>query len=465
MKNASIRSTLQTTMMVHCVALSVLISIGAYFLLGLEREYWTEKQLIEFQNITSQQLNSEFEFLVASTKQIGKEIESSVSEHQNPLDVIPSIMTPELLKETLMTSAFVQDGAGRFITTSTFLEPQIEEHLEELHQSINGMNLGLQTDFGFDYVNGRIFAYAKTIHTVNQKAFFVIGLRELSPKFLREFSKRMGKRMKLNYLYPGLRVTQVSHRDGIVVNLVSVENSDEGTVAEFMIEAAYNSPKPVSFKIHLPKDSEVVTTTRILLIFLIFLVPVSSMIVWYVINIKILKPGHSLLKQLSNTETLIADTKKPNAYGRYPIEYQNIYTAFKSVYSSMQNRNHFNELLVDAIGDIIITVNREGVIDYANPAAEHWMQASTSQLIGKPLNLLIANIDSEAPDVNNWLHRANKDKKRTETSAIIASLLVGDTIFTADVICQPLDWNEEDGTATAVIVVRVKDVQSAKDFK
>ncbi|MGF1755326.1 hypothetical protein L4C33_17245, partial [Vibrio makurazakiensis] len=187
--------------------------------------------------------------------------------------------------------------------------------------------------------------------------------------------------------------------------------------------------------------------------------------VWIVLLNRVLSPVSKLTKLISDGAVFTKGSNSDIEEDDFPLELKRIYSKFSNVYSKMAQQNQFSQVLVGAIGDIIITVNKEGHICYANPAARQWFGVCETLLIGQPLELFTSNIGSEGPDVATWLYKSNVDGERVKCSGSLVNLICKEYVYLADIIVQPVDLvKDEQNSSSSVIVIRLRDKITVSEF-
>ncbi|MGR5209685.1 PAS domain-containing protein [Vibrio rotiferianus] len=458
MSQFSVRLLLRRIIFLHSIAITVVVSFSIYFIVGMEKEHWMTKRSTDYQAIIQNTINTQLKAIEILAKQFsynGSRALDKLREGNTDLDNLG------------LDAVLVHDLNGNVVESFTRVENRTLNNLTMLHSKLKYHELEEINDIGADFVRGRIFFYVSVAgYDDNNVSKQVTILKELDANKMRELSESLGKKIKSKYVSAGLQVTQVSYAGGMsIVFSGTRKNATNGELyANYEVELASGRKHPSSYSVEFEEYKKTNWVMYASLIGAVIVIPTVSILMWISLNNVLIVPVKKLLSELADAEKLSKDLAHGREKKVFPIELHDIYINFMNVYAKMLNKNQFNDLLVDAIGDVIITVSHGGTITYVNPAAESWMQTDSTELIGFPLNFLITNIDNSTPDVLAWIHKATVEKQRIETKAVVGSLLVKEEIYYADVICQPLTQKGKGTESEAVIVIRIKEQQEASSY-
>lgn len=452
----SIRQSLKTSVVLTCV-ISVLLTVSTVWLaVSIERNQWRGEQIEEYKQLAVIQIGNEFSDLTRASRNLAENPDLYIATNENNQQKIKVLVEKSLLQSNGVDICITQDLSGRIIYSESHSEQRYLGDLRKLHEPFDQKAFPLIERTGIDFVDGRIFMFSSVVIGANENR--PIGLltlfREVDTPILSRISKQLGKEFNFHYTSAGMRLTQISYNQDYNVDLYRVTDKNNGYEAEYQVTMADGRVQPANFLIRFYDSKYTWFDPYRLALSAAFLIVLISAVIWVRFGVRVVKPVKALTELMTNDKTH-ATQKIDDAH--FPQELEQIYSKFQKVYLNMSQQNQFSQVLVDAIGDIIITVNLDGVICYANPAARQWFGVCETLLIGQPLELFTSNILSDTPDVATWLYRSNVTKERVSTNCHLVSLICKQYIYPADVIVQPIEVMKSNrDISSSVVVIRIK---------
>ena len=465
---SSIRHSLRLTVVINCLVVTWVACIVATITLELEREHWKNSLIEQYQDLAMTHISNEFWSLEADTQRLLKEsaIEQFIRDGENRDLAIEH--GQQFLKSSHASTIIVQDRMGKFIHLDSEMNESFVKAFRDLHEPDQQMIFSPSSKLGIDFIDGRIFIFACISVLDEQKvrpAGLVTVLQEVNADMLKRMSIKIGRPFSFHYTAAGMRLTQVSYDQGYSVSVDDVIKEQDGFRAEYRVTMSDGRVQPANFVITFDSDNYEIVDPRYLLLGLVFGIPLVSLTLWVVFSRNVVKPVSHLIDYITDESTYNRDQEDKLSLDELPEEMRLIYSRFKKVYINMSRQNQFSQVLVGAIGDIIITVDKEGCICYANPAAREWFDVEETLLIGQPLELFTSNINHETPDVATWLYTSNIKKQRLTCRAELVNIISKTNIYPSDVIVQPIDSEvSTEDVSTSVVVIRVKDTIPVKDY-
>ncbi|WP_261904354.1 PAS domain-containing protein [Vibrio fortis] len=465
----SIRHSLRFTVVVNCLVVTWVACIIATITLELEREYWKTGLVSQYQDLAMTHISNEFGLLKSSTERLleNESLQRFVQSQEQRKRTFA--ISEQFLKSSLASSIIVQDRMGRITHLDSEMNASFIKAFRELHEPDQQMIFSSSSKLGIDFVDGRIFMFA-SVSVLDEHQRRPVGLvtvlQEVNADMLKRMSKSIGRSFSFHYTAAGMRLTQVSYDQGYHVAVDKViQEQGTGFRAEYRVTMADGRVQPANFVITFDARSYDFIDPRYVLLGLVFGIPIVSLLLWIVFSRKVVKPVSHLIDYITDESTYAREQDDKLSMEELPEEMKLIYSRFKKVYINMARQNQFSQVLVGAIGDIIITVDKDGQICYANPAAREWFGVEDKLLIGQPLELFTSNINHETPDVATWLYTCNVKKKRLMCRAELVNIISKTYIYPSDVIVQPIDSEvSAEDVSTSVVVIRVKDTVPVSEY-
>ncbi|RCU52470.1 hypothetical protein DU002_00425 [Corallincola holothuriorum] len=166
--------------------------------------------------------------------------------------------------------------------------------------------------------------------------------------------------------------------------------------ASDLLSASYylvfdNSQLPIVLNIGSKQPLGFMSSLKHLVVPLVTLFFGMSGILVLLLRSHVTRPIVNICRALSGPK-VDAERLKQLAAGRND-EFSRLAFRVKSLFDQVYAKNSFNELLLDAIGDEILTINEKGEVVYVNPSASEWLSMPMEQLRGQRLDFLLNNCD------------------------------------------------------------------------
>ncbi|NOH79953.1 PAS domain-containing protein [Vibrio sp. RE86] len=452
----SIDSAIKWVLALAAIVIAIVTGMAAHMALKEERQYWQSQLISNYRYSITAMVNQEFEHLQQLSNTV---VESSATYgfvKFGRSKYLERFYANRTLHEKSLSAILILNTEGRDTFSNTTISKRVFNLMKERFVAVSGTPYASARDHGMVFVEGRIFLYVQNkLDRASQKAIgSVVIFREVTSEMLEKQSREIGLEFDIQYTSANHRVMKVSYANGIVVNALSSSDTDESIRIEYQVRYSGNLLQPASFVIHVPLDKAMLNQWVLPLTILLFIFgAVVSM--WMVIRQFLIQPSLEFARLVTRGYDP-SQTKQVEK--RLPLELDRVYSEFRHLYQDIERQSRFSDLLLEAIGDVIITVNIDGEIEYTNPAAAHWLGFSETNLEGKPLELYLRSRDNLSSGVSNWLYQANIDKKRVETEAKVTVIGNLEQCFGVHVICQPIDLKYSvNGSSTSVIVIRINE--------
>lgn len=461
------KRSLRNAVAINCFLATLTACLVGAFALHFERSFWQENLVEDYKNLAVTHLSAEFKALNFATEELAKNAVLTELVHRNSIKHQSVSIESHIQKNNKFSTLVIQNATGQFVYVNTKSETNLINGLKRLHEPHSQMAFTPVQNIGIDFIDGRIFMFASA-PIVGESSVRPTGsvtiLREVNSELLREVSEKIGRDFSFHYTSAGMRLTQVSYSYGFEVDLHRITNGDDSFNAEYRITLPNGRVQPANFVITFDLKPYQYFDPGYLLFGVVLSVPLITIVLWLGFSTRVITPMAKLIDYVTDEGTYNKARTDKTLSHELPEELKLIHHRFKKVYFNMSRQNQFSQVLVDAIGDIIITVDIEGKICYANPAARQWFNVCESILFGQPLELFTSNINHESPDVATWLYTSNINKERIECKAELVNIISKTYIYPADVIVQPINIlspesaaEHHDGHSSTVVVIRIND--------
>ncbi|MDN3681041.1 PAS domain-containing protein [Vibrio tapetis subsp. quintayensis] len=359
-----------------------------------------------------------------------------------------------------------QNKNGEVSHSETTMSATFSQRLWGLFLPIAGKANTLSKDMGIAFVDGRVFMYATQPVFLNEqrtkipsdkhKQSTITVFKEVTPSYLSRIGKQIGSEFNLHFNTAESRLNRSSYHNGYEAVLVSETEHSNGTEVLFDVLLYGGAKQPASFAIQIVADEYRLFDPR-WLVLAILLIPVMCFSFWYLLRREILKPIDCISSRFDGP---ILDLEgKCQQCGDLPTELASIYHRLITVSQDLNEQHLFGQRLLDAIGDIIITLDDSRNIQYCNPAAVRWLGLDESLVIGQPFELFVGGYQEAAESSllfpqPNLLGEINNTNQRTEFTQSLVVLTKRDQVFRCDVICQPNDVHSR-AISKTIVVIRV----------
>lgn len=459
----SIAQSLNLTVLKNCI-LSLVISVCSIALaVGIERDHWRSNQIEDYKKLAVIQMTHQFDLLTQQSQMLAKNIDitQSLVTYSNDSSYLSDIQMPEDAADIVV----IQNIVGKLVSSIGRTSNQYFRDIKALHEPFDHKPFPLTERRGVNFIEGRIFMFSSSLIMDRDKPLGLLtSLKEVDSEIIMSISQKLGRDFNFHYTSAGLRLTQVGYDQGYNVSLHQVIEKRNGYEAEYQVTMADGRVQPANFLIRFTDHSYRYFNPIALTAISALLVVLLTILLWTSFARRVIKPINTLTVLMSNESELAGHSDSSGLTEPLPEELAHVFEKFKKVYISMSQQNQFSQVLVDAIGDIIITVNTRGAICYANPAATQWFGVCETLLIGQPLELFTSNIASDTPDVATWLFKSNELKQRVNGECKLVNLICKEFVYPADVIVQPIEVikNDQD-VSSSVVVIRLKGKTPVKE--
>ncbi|RTZ18312.1 PAS domain S-box protein [Vibrio aquaticus] len=433
---------------------ALVMCLAAFIVVKEEREYWQAEITSNYRHYISTLVYQEFEALSKVNEIIAQTPENHDLLEYASTELLNARYSVTKLRKHDVSGVLFQNNDGQAVSMNAVFNPRLLKLVSQRFVTVEGFKFDNHVDYGMVFVEGRIFLYNTALiqQSSAQKSLGTVTvLREVTSDMLDRHSQANGLTFDVQYTSASHRVVKVSYLNGVEIRVTGQSDTESNFKIEYQVTYSGGQTQPASFLVYVPL-SEPNNKIWVLPVIISALMVMTTLMLWGIIRQLLVHPSLELLRLINEHDRKKIDEIKQ----QLPLELERVYRQFNTLYEDVERQSRFSDLLVEAIGDVIITVNQESEIDYLNPAAVTWLGFSEEQLIGQPLDMYVSTRDDLTSGIAHWLYQANVNKKRIETHAKITVLSNMDTCFEADVICQPIDlMKTKNGSSSAVIVIRV----------
>ncbi|MDA0148181.1 PAS domain-containing protein [Vibrio sp. LaRot3] len=452
-----IRSSLDVTIrwVIYSVAVVVAFVAGATALTALngEREYWKNQiaenykyQVLGLVKDEFFKINKQSEFLRTSNTVY------SYTKYRN-LYGLSRVIESRHLEQFGITGVLVQDVGGREVYSNSKTANHLFKSMVDMFVPVMDSPYEMARDHGFIFVDGRIFLYSSyELLGVNRdgSAGQLTMFKEVTSQHVAEISQKLGRKFDIQYTSASRRLMRVSYSSGVEISVHDIAATARDIKIEYRAILPSGVVQPASFVVYFPLEKQI-SDHWIVAVSVCLFIFATILVAWVMIRQFVMIPASKVAEMITDESGF-----KNQELTNLPTELDEIYQRFRHLYDNIERQNRFSEQLVDAIGDVIITVNIDGEIEYLNPAACEWLGFEEKKLLGEPIEMYITTRDKQHETFSSWLYKTNMMGHRVERTLRLNVLGRKNVCYSCDIICQPVDLNRAGGSeSTSVVVIRI----------
>lgn len=167
--------------------------------------------------------------------------------------------------------------------------------------------------------------------------------------------------------------------------------------------------------------------------------------IWLLFSRRNLEPVKNMVHSLRRSSSIDIDSG--------PDELLVFSRNYKRLAKELESKNHFNELLIGSITDMIFTVDDKGQVNFANDAALDWLGLDMMSIEGRQASLLFSNMDRDSSDVATWIHRVSERNETVKAQGDLVPITGREWVYQSEITCQPLDRNSR--RSSAIVIIKV----------
>ncbi|MCK6263460.1 hypothetical protein KP803_09260 [Vibrio sp. ZSDE26] len=330
-----------------------------------------------------------------------------------------------------------------------FLTAQPDTVLE-IHQHINNFaNLNNYGDLDFQIVveSEKMYVIATRAIFNEENLFqptgFIAFTKHIDNFFIDDVSSIIGSKLELipEDNSAAVSFTELPSIKGIF------EDIDDSNNATFRLIA--NNEKTIPFKLQLQRPHSDFITKELLTLIVFEIAIVIILVLFFFLILKnyVTKPIVQMNQWLSNDPSNLEPFQYP-----YDDELSSLAQNIESNHVSLMDSLQFNQDLLNAISDIIITTDEHLNITYCNPAAHNWLGKTPHYITGQPIDFLLQVIKGDTPSY--WFAKVfNENQSYSSVCTIKSVLSESDSTITANITVKPIEHGKR---AVAIIKPTVK---------
>ncbi len=435
----------------------LIVGIGSSIMYHYERQHWISTVAEIYRVHALNLVKNQFSKLQNSIFSISRSYEfRRIDQYTEEGKVLNKIIDDYGVD---ISAVIIRDRFGNVIFGDALLGETVVDSLIPLHQKIDTSPYLAHRDTGLDFIEGRVFLYSsEVVVTEDSHVLHVTLLKEVTNKVLMSISQNLGQKLSLDYTSASSRIMQISYADGYELQIGKITHGNGKMKVHYDVKFETGRVQPANLAVEVAVEGYKVFNPLFFLAVILISLILISWRAWRTIWSDLVKPTFRKLDFVTDINTHNGTNTESIDRDSLPRELKNLYDGFENMYSSMAEQNNFSNLLVDAIGDVIITIDNNGYIRYLNPAAEHWLGFSESKVKGQLVELYINNLDERTSSVQQWIYQSNVLQNRTQCRTVLSSLGKPERAYVVDVICQPLVFSlNKEYQSTTVLVLRIKE--------
>jgi PAS domain-containing protein len=359
-----------------------------------------------------------------------------------------------LLSNHQFNTVLVQDNDGQVIHAVSDLKNAVRVRLSSLMNKVNNDN-----EKGLVIVDKRIFYYVKMPIVDSNKSYTPNGYLTvfclLNGWKIDNLSQNMDKSL---FLIEGEKIEN-NVRFKLDGHLVARESKREQlTYFDSFTYDLFADTKlllPFQVNLKLPVNNIQIDALYARLLIQLFVFILSTFGTLYLIKRFVTKPLRYLISEMHIAETTLILPEKNHNDFLFKSELGGLYSTFESLFLRLDEKHKLNEALLNAIGDIIITVDEQGLITYVNPPAEKWLYFSQKELLMQPLSLFLVNLKQTEMSTTHWLYNALNKQQDFHQACLLRRLADDKLVDKMEVIVRPLVGL--DHVSGAMVILRHSD--------
>ncbi|MGF1721039.1 PAS domain-containing protein [Vibrio kyushuensis] len=293
---------------------------------------------------------------------------------------------------------------------------------QEVYKRVHGFNnLSYYGDLKFQIIVEKSELYVVATRAIfnesnlSQATGFISFSKKIDQFLIDDVSKIIGTKLQLE---PADKDTSVSFSALPLITGQLETSIVVGSINQSTFRLIDSNKNIIPFKLVVHRPLEHLLTSELLTIIVFEFVVVILLVLFFYLILKnhVSKPVVQMSQWLSNYRS-----SKPEPF-QYPYrdELSSLAKNIEDNHLNLMGTLQFNQDLLNAISDIIITADENLKVTYCNPAAELWFGKSNSYDIrGKPLDFLLQVIEGDS--VGFWFSKVLTDHQSYNTVCTLKS--------------------------------------------
>ncbi|WP_047048300.1 CHASE4 domain-containing protein [Vibrio mexicanus] len=358
------------TVLDRCVAVFLIVSVvtvGLAYLKShkMERTFWENQIAKNYQFPVSQVVATEFGMLreqVALKANLHALFDAI---EDNQYSSLTRLFASRKLTDESVDMVYVQNANGIGIYSHSTVYSGIALNVSALLSDQKAMDKEraalkeLSPDHGLLFIDGRIYMYASAlISRGGYSTGLITWVKEVNRELTQRVSKILGHQLAFHFTSAAQQRLRVSYRNDIEIELVQLQETELGFDIEYQGRLKDGSVQPANLVLSIElsdKPSSIEASTGWLMVFVAMII----WVLWLQLRLSLLSPIKQLQTMVKSEGGLrlaqVPDDPLPS--DPLPSELLAIYQRVYDLYSNARQQNVFNQQVVNAIGDAIITLN------------------------------------------------------------------------------------------------------------
>ncbi|WP_220719814.1 CHASE4 domain-containing protein [Agarivorans litoreus] len=385
----------------------VLVSASSWLFIESEKQHWEQRQISRLEVIAEKLVANQFDALRQLAVSYALADDTYLYVENANLDFVLRKMQKASLSYTQLSAVLVTDRQGYYLHGTSLLSKGEQNLLFELllqpHPAIDSQ----RPDSGAIYLDQMVFIYVRmpisnsTGEAAHNGHAYVV--RAFDERMLNQLSDDLGHQFRIQYNTESAIRLKASFQKGWRTEPIAAKYFEHEIEAHYAIHLGHGERTPHDFVINFERELQSLATPLLWVVPQLLGITVLSLVLVRIVRRQFTQPLTEISQQLQLSQSSDPEERplKEDRQDELGLLAKNINRLYRQAYS----QNQFSSLLLSSIGEVIITVQSNGLVSFANQAAANWLKMDPKTLCNKHLALLVTCVDHAEHSVEKWLHR------------------------------------------------------------
>ncbi|TAA48326.1 CHASE4 domain-containing protein [Corallincola spongiicola] len=451
----SVERRLLITIGACCSVLLLVMLLSTAVFVHLEQQSWENNRVTSLGEMASELIENRYQQLADLSLKYAKNDATYQYIEDASYDFVVSNLQLESLRNSRVVGILIQDHEGYFINSKSTLNVKFSNLMTDglldlpLQENDALYQQGVMTFHNQIYLFVRVPVTDSTGTALTNGAITLI--REFDNEMMKDIGSDMGAFFNLEVVAPSLALKVFAHGFNNEATLMNVARERGKVRAHFSL---YPTDNAYVLQGQIVFDQYQGGWTNLLWLIVIILVALSVAVylMHYWLKQQITLPVQELVKHLGEKQS-VADPYRPIISHRED-EFGALSAQINRVFSQLYQQHTFNRVLFDAIGEAIVTVDFQGRLTFANPAAVSFFGLDESLLLQQRLDFLISNQTVDSPCATSMVRKITQHGEHIDLACQLRVLSNNEKVISTVICGHPMQL-DDDTAMGAVFIIRI----------
>jgi|GEM_PF-4737211 len=401
------------------VLMSTIVVVFRTWQLDLEYQKWQKDHLQSTHTTVNSIFMDKIKSLALIARDNGIHNEAYEFVQTQTTDFAENYLTIDSLIYLDSHAVLVADNHGEMIHGVSRLSAANEAQLWQLLDGQIRVDSSFTQQSGIVLINDQAFLYVSSAITDSKRLQSPVGsityVKAVDQAMMQDISKFIGEKVSLRFLpYEGNGL-HFKNAFKTSANLTELISEDHQVSATFSLVSAAGEPIPAEVLIEKRNEEKKLNNPMVTITPALLGTSIVGMIFFWLINNMISKPIDNINQSLKGL------IESPGRFKALTInvdnEFGELVKTTNTLLSKLFDQQEFSRLLLDSIGEVIVTIDEQGAISYLNPTAEQWFQLPENNHFGVKFDFVLVNEDVTSPSISAMVYDVLKKRQPIEVTS------------------------------------------------